>query len=234
MAKSRSFSVTGPSLWNRLPPSARASFLSSNLSMALSHFSELIEPKVPLLAHSWRYINTWIQYNIIQHLVWETQIVWLTPASENLRTLLVMIELRSANPKSEWSVKTALIFIVRAWNIASWASVEKAYTWTVKHSYISLNHSRRTELYRASFLLVCFTLLLHLWNVVACQPFHIKRYTCARAHTHTHTHTPCPRHSHIGKVLTFPSVLPMDKPQGAEHGGQRNNLLGSIMHKLVK
>src|SRR6218665_2519783 len=30
-AKSRSFSVAGPSLWNRLPPSARASFLSSSL-----------------------------------------------------------------------------------------------------------------------------------------------------------------------------------------------------------
>src|SRR6218665_17955 len=35
MAKSRSFSVAGPSLWNRLPPSARASFLSSNLSTSL-------------------------------------------------------------------------------------------------------------------------------------------------------------------------------------------------------
>ena|SRR6218665_1692846 len=31
-----SFSVVGPSLWNRLPPSARASFLSSNLSTSLS------------------------------------------------------------------------------------------------------------------------------------------------------------------------------------------------------
>src|SRR6218665_339016 len=36
MAKSRSFSVAGPSLWNRLPPSAHASFLSSNLSTSLS------------------------------------------------------------------------------------------------------------------------------------------------------------------------------------------------------
>ena len=35
MAKSRSFSVAGPSFWNRLPPSARASFLSSNLSASL-------------------------------------------------------------------------------------------------------------------------------------------------------------------------------------------------------
>ena len=31
-----SFSVAGPSPWNRLPPSARASFLSSNLSTSLS------------------------------------------------------------------------------------------------------------------------------------------------------------------------------------------------------
>jgi len=36
MAMSRSFSVVGPSIWNRHPPSARASFLSSNLSTSLS------------------------------------------------------------------------------------------------------------------------------------------------------------------------------------------------------
>ena len=36
MAKSRSFSVAGPSLWNYRPPSARASFLTSNLSKYLS------------------------------------------------------------------------------------------------------------------------------------------------------------------------------------------------------
>src|SRR6218665_3269983 len=36
MTMSRSFSVIGPSLWNRLPPSACASLLSSNLSTSLS------------------------------------------------------------------------------------------------------------------------------------------------------------------------------------------------------
>ena len=36
MAMSRSFSVIAPSLWNRLPPSARASLLSSNLPTSLS------------------------------------------------------------------------------------------------------------------------------------------------------------------------------------------------------
>ena len=36
MSKSRSFTVAGLSLWNRLPPSARASFSSSNLSTSLS------------------------------------------------------------------------------------------------------------------------------------------------------------------------------------------------------
>src|SRR6218665_2229525 len=36
MAMSRSFAVIAPSLWNRLPPSARASLLSSNLSTSLS------------------------------------------------------------------------------------------------------------------------------------------------------------------------------------------------------
>src|SRR6218665_1048694 len=36
MAMSRSFSVIAPSLWNRLPPSARAYLLSSNLSTSLS------------------------------------------------------------------------------------------------------------------------------------------------------------------------------------------------------
>ena len=36
MATSRSVAVIGPSLWNRLPPSVRASLLSSNLSTSLS------------------------------------------------------------------------------------------------------------------------------------------------------------------------------------------------------
>ena len=36
MAMSRSFAVIAPSLWNRLPPSSRASLLSSNLSTSLS------------------------------------------------------------------------------------------------------------------------------------------------------------------------------------------------------
>ena len=36
MAMSRSFAVIAPSLWNCLPPSARASLLSSNLSTSLS------------------------------------------------------------------------------------------------------------------------------------------------------------------------------------------------------
>src|SRR6218665_1811770 len=36
MAMSRSFPVIGPSLWYPLPPSARASLLSSNLSTTLS------------------------------------------------------------------------------------------------------------------------------------------------------------------------------------------------------
>src|SRR6218665_192606 len=36
MDMSRSFSVIGPSLWNRLPPSARAYLLPSNLSTSLS------------------------------------------------------------------------------------------------------------------------------------------------------------------------------------------------------
>src|SRR6218665_822231 len=36
MAMSRSLSVIGPSLWDRLPPSARAALLSSNLFTSLS------------------------------------------------------------------------------------------------------------------------------------------------------------------------------------------------------
>src|SRR6218665_1491135 len=49
MAMSRSFSVIGPSLWNHLPPSARASFLSSNLSTSLS--------LVKTCLFSWSYSN---------------------------------------------------------------------------------------------------------------------------------------------------------------------------------
>ena len=41
MAKSRSFSVAGPSLWNRLPPSARASFLSP-IFLLPYHFLKLV------------------------------------------------------------------------------------------------------------------------------------------------------------------------------------------------
>src|SRR6218665_1373607 len=36
VAMSESFSIIGPSLWNRLPLSARSSFLSSDLSTSLS------------------------------------------------------------------------------------------------------------------------------------------------------------------------------------------------------
>lgn len=35
-------------------------------------------------------------------------------------SLLVMMELPSANPKREWSVKMALTDMVRAWRMASW------------------------------------------------------------------------------------------------------------------
>ena len=58
-----------PSLWNRLPPSARASLLSSNLSTSLSllktclFFLEVIEPQAPLFAYGcwealYKYLNT--------------------------------------------------------------------------------------------------------------------------------------------------------------------------------
>jgi len=46
MAMSRSFSIIGPSLWNRFPPSAHASFLSSNLSTSLS-LPNPLNPSVP-------------------------------------------------------------------------------------------------------------------------------------------------------------------------------------------
>src|SRR6218665_2611165 len=74
MAMSRSFAVIAPSLWNRLPSSARASLLSSNLSTSLlflktclfswsqSNQKRLCSP----MAVEGRYINTLIQYNIIQ------------------------------------------------------------------------------------------------------------------------------------------------------------------------
>ena len=47
-------------------------------------------------------------------------------AKEKLRTLLVKMELASANPKRLWSVNTVRRPIVRAWNMASWPRVEKA------------------------------------------------------------------------------------------------------------
>ena len=74
MAMSRAFAVIAPSFWNRLPPSARASLLSSNLSTSLSLLKTclfswgLIEPKAPLFACGcwgalYKYLNT-IQYNL--------------------------------------------------------------------------------------------------------------------------------------------------------------------------
>src|SRR6218665_2201596 len=76
MALSRSFAVIAPSLWNNLPPTARAALLSSNVSTSLSLlktlFLELIEPKAPLFAYGclmplYKYFNT-IQYlNTIQY-----------------------------------------------------------------------------------------------------------------------------------------------------------------------
>ena len=47
----------------------------------------------------------------------------------------MIIELASANPKREWSVKMALMPMVRAWNIASWARVEKACNKTFNISF---------------------------------------------------------------------------------------------------
>src|SRR6218665_1791197 len=66
MTMSRSFSVIGPSLWNRLLPSTRASFLSSNLSMSLSllktclfSWSQSNQKRLCLpMAVEGRYINT--------------------------------------------------------------------------------------------------------------------------------------------------------------------------------
>src|SRR6218665_3516320 len=69
MAMSRSFAVIAPALWIRLPPSARASLLSSTLSTSLSllktcpFYLEQIEPKAPLFAFGcvgalYKYLNT--------------------------------------------------------------------------------------------------------------------------------------------------------------------------------
>lgn len=63
---------------------------------------------------------------IIVYLVCETHMTWFVSDRENWRTLLVSMELASAKPNSEWSVKTVLRPMVLAWNIASWAKVEKA------------------------------------------------------------------------------------------------------------
>lgn len=73
--------------------------------------------------------------------MWDTQITWLIPARENFSTLLVIIELASAKPNREWSVKTALICMVRAWNMASCAKVENACNTekTYKHHIAAIN-----------------------------------------------------------------------------------------------
>lgn len=51
--------------------------------------------------------------------VCETQITWSTSLRVNFRSLLVRILAASANPNSEWSVKTVRKPMVRAWRIAS-------------------------------------------------------------------------------------------------------------------
>lgn len=62
--------------------------------------------------------------------------MWLVSHKVTVSSLLVSTELRSANPKSEWSVKTVLRPMVLAWNSASWAMAEKElWAWTtVIHS----------------------------------------------------------------------------------------------------
>jgi len=103
MAKSRSLLVAGPSLWNRLPPSARTSFLSSNLSTSLALLKTCLFSWSYMKSNQkrlcWptpvegRYVNTWIQYNTIQsrliyyglnrHRVYEImEIRWMNSISE--------------------------------------------------------------------------------------------------------------------------------------------------------
>ena len=60
------------------------------------------------------------------HLVWDTQMAWSTSAKMNSSNLFVMMELPSANPKSEWSVNTVLSPMDRACTRASWQVIEKA------------------------------------------------------------------------------------------------------------
>ena len=55
-----------------------------------------------------------------------TQMTLPTSDSENLISLFVRIELMSANPNREWSVKTQGIPRVRACKIPSWHIAEKA------------------------------------------------------------------------------------------------------------
>lgn len=76
--------------------------------------------KIYFLLH---FLMFWL---IIVYLVCETHMTWFVSDRENWRTLLVSMELASAKPNSEWSVKTVLRPMVLAWNIASWAKVEKA------------------------------------------------------------------------------------------------------------
>ena len=104
MAMSRSFPVIGPSLWNRLPPSARASLLSSNFST----FSSLL--KTCLFSWSYlnqkrlclsmaveacmgaKYLNT-IQYNTIQYCCEESfqEFCLLIKSKEDVRNVLLLL-----------------------------------------------------------------------------------------------------------------------------------------------
>jgi len=56
-----------------------------------------------------------------------------------------MIELASANPNNEWSVKTALIPILRACSMDSWAKDENAYNQTQTNRCLNLREAIQSQ-----------------------------------------------------------------------------------------
>ena len=79
-------------------------------------------------AHSehqnFRTYKLWHKY--CAHLVLDTQMTWSMSVNVNSRSLLVNIELASANPNSEWSVNTVLSPSDFPCNIDSWQRTENA------------------------------------------------------------------------------------------------------------
>lgn len=125
-------------IWRKVEKFVRTMFTWNKYIFCIKHLCILCGlglGQVWIMEHTWqgggRLLKQRVSSNSANtnpaNLVCETQITWSMSANENCKNLLVIMELASAKPNNEWSVKRVRSPIVRAWRRASWQSVEKAW-----------------------------------------------------------------------------------------------------------